>query len=99
MTTDIKHYVSIFASFDTKKAANEFLLEHGIKQSIPKGGPVFSYSAEDESKYRDSHDALVDALKTCLQQMNLEDMLLPENLQLGSAIDVALKALKQAGVE
>jgi hypothetical protein len=30
-----------------------WLIEHGVNQSIPKGGNVFSYSQEDESIYRD----------------------------------------------
>ena len=53
MTEEAKHHVSIFAEFETKEAAEAFLIEHGINQSIPNGGPVFSYSPENESLYRD----------------------------------------------
>ena len=73
MSEKIKHYVSIFAEFETKEAAEEFLIEHGINQSIPKGGPVFSYSPENESIYRDRVSVLEGQLEAAESLMEFND--------------------------
>lgn len=56
------YYASIFAKLETPDRRDDWLLEHGVEQSIPNGGPVFSYSCDDESKYRDLAQSLADAL-------------------------------------
>jgi hypothetical protein len=53
MDKDNKFYASVFASFKTELERDMWLIEHGVNQSIPMGGNVFSYSQEDESIYRD----------------------------------------------
>ena len=57
-----KFYASIFAQFDTHEDAELFLVEHGIKNSIPNGGPVFSYSQTNEALNRDKCADLLEAL-------------------------------------
>ncbi len=53
-----KFYASVFAGFKTEKERDDWLMEHGANQSIPRGGNVFSYSMENESIYRDLYDEL-----------------------------------------
>ena len=54
-----QHFISVYASFETEEDAKKWAHEHAIKQSIPNGGPVFSYSNEDESIYRDKYNDLI----------------------------------------
>lgn len=62
----VTHYASIFAKFNTEEEAQEFLVEHAINQSIPKGGPVFSFSRENEGPHRDRVIELEEALSDCV---------------------------------
>lgn len=56
-------YASVFASFETADERQKWMIEHVINQSVPKGGPVFSFSQTDESVYRDLVVDLLGALQ------------------------------------
>lgn len=47
-------YLSIYCRFKTDEERIKWMKDHVINQSIPTGGPVFSWSDEDESGYRDA---------------------------------------------
>lgn len=55
-------YASVFASFETADERQAWMTEHVINQSLPKGGPVYSFSQEKESDYRDLNAELLEAL-------------------------------------
>lgn len=47
-------YLSVFCKFKDRETQEQWMRDHVIGQSIPCGGPVFSWSGSDESKYRDA---------------------------------------------
>lgn len=55
-------YASVFASFKTAEERQTWMIEHVINQSVPRGGPVYSFSQEKESHYRDLSVELLEAL-------------------------------------
>lgn len=65
----MEYHASIFASFETPDKRDDWLLEHGVKQSIPNGGPVFSYSQGNEAKNRDMAQDLADDLDEATDQL------------------------------
>lgn len=92
----MSEYVSIFAEFETKEAAEAFLTEHGINQSIPKGGPVYSYSMEDEGIYRDQAHELKDALDAILNDPKIQTGIGGNPIYVQGIIDRAQAALAKA---
>lgn len=54
------YFVSVYAKFYNPKLRDDWLKEHGVDQSIPNGGPVFSYSQNNESAFRDILEDLED---------------------------------------
>lgn len=55
--------MSIYASFDTDVDRDDWFDFHIKPETSPVGGPVFSWSTEDESGYRDLIAELVVALE------------------------------------
>lgn len=55
--------VSIYARFDTEEDREDWFDFHILPETSPSGGPVFSWSDEDESGYRDLITELVGALE------------------------------------
>ena len=56
--SDPKYYASVFAKFETEDQRDIWMKLHGVDQSVPFSGPVFSYSPENESVHRDEVDSL-----------------------------------------
>ncbi len=58
-----KFNASVFAEFETAEQRDAWLKEHAVDQNIINGGPVYSYSLEDEGKFRDECENLCWILK------------------------------------
>jgi hypothetical protein len=89
----MEYYASVFASFPDKESKNNWLIEHGIKQSIPPGGPVFSYSNENESVFRDAVEILLEALT------NIANFTVGEGEPSYQMAEIANKAIAEAGIK
>lgn len=90
----MKHGASAFCRFDSEEAAIRFLQDHIIPLCIPNGGPVYSYSLEDEGKYRDLVDDLIEVLK-CVNDCGLnKGSSLYE--QVGNMVDAAINKAEAA---
>lgn len=58
----LKHYLTIFSMFDTEKELAQWYQEN-IAKHAGYGKPVFSWSMDDESSYRDENAKLTAIVK------------------------------------
>ena len=91
------YYASIFAKLETPDRRDDWLLEHGVGQSIPNGGPVFSYSCDDESKHRDLTTELADALELAAKRFQLLGDIKINGVSTEVGYNEAMEVLKKIG--
>jgi len=61
MTQEV--YLSVYASFANDAERRAWMKDHVVKHSIPHGGPIYSFSIDKESQYRDLCEELLEALE------------------------------------
>lgn len=47
-------YLTVFCKFKDRETQKKWMRDHVIGQGVPQGGPVFSWSGDNESGYRDA---------------------------------------------
>jgi hypothetical protein len=59
-------YLSVFAEFESDEVRRAWMKEHVIKHGRPHNGPIYSWSIDKESDYRDQNTELLEALEMAL---------------------------------
>jgi hypothetical protein len=92
------HYLSVFAKFNSEQELQQWYEANIQAHELPRGGCVFSWSLDDESKFRDSNNALIEEIEKTVTLLGRTIEILPVNeaSALAMRADLLNATIKQA---